>query len=104
MSDAHCLPFWGRKKSRKITVVLLGLDNAGKTTLMNTLKGDYGQSTTATFGFNRDVIQEGPHRLEVFDLGGGQRIRRIWRVYLAEVRPLSDALAIPWVILRRFSA
>lgn len=86
--DSQCLPFsgWGkRKKSKTITVVLLGIDNAGKTTLMNTLKGDFGQKTTATFGFSRDVIQHGAHKLQIYDLGGGKTIRRIWRMYLAEV-------------------
>lgn len=73
------------KSERKITLVLLGLDNAGKTTILNSLKGEFGVETSPTYGFDSSWFVEGKYKVHMFDLGGGKNIRRIWKVYLAEV-------------------
>ncbi|KAG2496914.1 hypothetical protein HYH03_004920 [Edaphochlamys debaryana] len=77
--------FCKKKAERKITIALLGLDNAGKTTLLNALKGEVEADTTPTFGFNTSTLQDGKYTIEVFDLGGGKSIRSVWSRYLAEV-------------------
>ncbi|GFR50683.1 hypothetical protein Agub_g12935, partial [Astrephomene gubernaculifera] len=80
--------FCKKKTERKITLALLGLDNAGKTTLLNTLKGEVDQDTTPTFGFNSSTLHEGKYKIEVFDLGGSKTIRSVWKKYLAEVHAI----------------
>jgi small GTP-binding protein len=77
--------YYRKKTERKITIALLGLDNAGKTTILNTLQGELDRDTTPTFGFNSSTLNEGKYKLEVFDLGGGKSIRSVWKRYLAEV-------------------
>eukprot|EP00983_Pelagomonas_calceolata_P016318 515660-Pelagomonas_calceolata.AAC.1 len=47
--------FLREKSERKITLVILGVDNAGKTTLLHTLKGEHDKETSPTFGFNSSV-------------------------------------------------
>lgn len=42
-------------RERRITFVVLGLDAAGKTTLLNTLKGELGKEVAPTFGFKTEV-------------------------------------------------
>lgn len=74
-----------RAEEGTITLVITGLDNAGKTTLVNTLKGDVESGTTPSFGFTKHMIHEGRYKLNIFDLGGGKNIRRIWKTYLPEV-------------------
>ncbi|GLI62211.1 hypothetical protein VaNZ11_004802 [Volvox africanus] len=80
--------FCKKKSERKITLALLGLDNAGKTTLLNTIKGQIQQETSPTFGFNSSTLDEGKYKIEVFDLGGGKTFRTVWSKYLAEVHAI----------------
>ncbi|KAG2449901.1 hypothetical protein HYH02_000007 [Chlamydomonas schloesseri] len=80
--------FCKKKTERKITIALLGLDNAGKTTLLNSIQGEVDKDTTPTFGFNSTTLNEGKYKIEVFDLGGGKNIRGVWKKYLAEVHAI----------------
>lgn len=82
----HNLYVYLKKKSeRKITLVLLGIDNAGKSTLSHTLQGELDKETSPTFGFNSATVVQGKYKIELFDLGGGKNIRSVWKKYLAEV-------------------
>lgn len=76
------------KTERKLTIALLGVDNAGKTTLLNSLLGEVDKDTTPTFGFNSSTLTEGKYKIQVFDLGGGKSIRSVWKKYLAEVHAI----------------
>mmetsp|Transcript_34385 Transcript_34385/g.76376 ORF Transcript_34385/g.76376 Transcript_34385/m.76376 type:complete len:374 (+) Transcript_34385:181-1302(+) len=73
------------KGQRKITLVILGIDNAGKTTLLNTIQGELDKAVGPTYGFSSQTLTEGKYKVEVFDLGGGKNIRGIWDTYFAEV-------------------
>mmetsp|Transcript_22182 Transcript_22182/g.61550 ORF Transcript_22182/g.61550 Transcript_22182/m.61550 type:complete len:370 (-) Transcript_22182:121-1230(-) len=73
------------KREKNLTLVLLGLDNAGKTTLLHAIMDEVPEYVTPTYGFNKKTFGEGPYTINVFDLGGGRRIRSIWSKYLAEV-------------------
>lgn len=49
-----------RKRSeRTMTLAVLGIDNAGKTTLVNTVKGELDAEVSPTFGFNSHTLTEG---------------------------------------------
>ncbi|MEW5313625.1 MAG: hypothetical protein WDW38_005178 [Sanguina aurantia] len=72
-------------RERRITFVVLGLDAAGKTTLLNTLKGELGKEVAPTFGFKTEEMGEGKYTVVFFDLGGSSSMRKTWRSYLAEV-------------------
>ncbi|KAG1654942.1 hypothetical protein FOA52_003263 [Chlamydomonas sp. UWO 241] len=73
------------KWEKKLTLVCLGLDNAGKTTTINTLNGLLEEEATPTFGFQAQHLTEGRFKVEIFDLGGSKNVRRIWKAYFSEV-------------------
>eukprot|EP00164_Ancoracysta_twista_P004010 GFYU01005382.1.p1 GENE.GFYU01005382.1~~GFYU01005382.1.p1 ORF type:complete len:322 (-),score=91.04 GFYU01005382.1:148-1113(-) len=76
---------WTKKRKEKtLTIVLVGLNNAGKTTLVHTLKGENAELTIPTIGFNSEISQRGKYTINYFDVGGGPKIRGIWKEYFHE--------------------
>ncbi|OAL49595.1 ADP-ribosylation factor-like protein-like protein 1 [Pyrenochaeta sp. DS3sAY3a] len=71
---------WGKKEIR---ILILGLDNAGKTTLLYRLKIGEVVTTIPTIGFNVESVQYGKLNFNVWDLGGQTSIRPYWRCYYA---------------------
>ena len=65
--------------------VLVGLDGAGKSTLLQTILGDAPEKTLPTFGFNNESTHRAGFDIDLYDLGGGKRIRGIWKAYMADV-------------------
>ncbi|XP_076065673.1 uncharacterized protein LOC143039463 [Oratosquilla oratoria] len=63
-------------------VVLLGLDGAGKTTVLMRLKHNAHLHTTPTLAFNHEKVRGGGYRWEVWDVGGGERLRPLWYTYV----------------------
>lgn len=71
---------WGTKDIR---ILILGLDNAGKTTLLYRLKMGEVVTTIPTIGFNVESVKYGNLTFDVWDLGGQTSIRPYWRSYYA---------------------
>ncbi|KAL9586947.1 MAG: hypothetical protein Q9212_000549 [Teloschistes hypoglaucus] len=71
---------WGKKEIR---ILILGLDNAGKTTLLYRLKIGEVVTTIPTIGFNVESVTYGNLNFNVWDLGGQTSIRPYWRCYYA---------------------
>ncbi len=71
-----------RKGSDKeARILLLGLDNAGKTTILKALGNEKISNVVPTQGFNvKSLVQEG-FKLNVWDIGGQRTIRPYWRNY-----------------------
>mmetsp|Transcript_20841 Transcript_20841/g.65558 ORF Transcript_20841/g.65558 Transcript_20841/m.65558 type:complete len:199 (+) Transcript_20841:62-658(+) len=63
-------------------LVMVGLDAAGKTTILYKLKLAQVVSTVPTVGFNVESVQYRNLDLTVWDIGGQDKIRRLWRHYL----------------------
>ena len=63
-------------------IVMIGLDAAGKTTLLYYLKQGNGMHTIPTIGFNVEAVQIGNIECTVWDVGGQERIRSLWSHYL----------------------
>ncbi|GBG85371.1 hypothetical protein CBR_g40014 [Chara braunii] len=72
-------------RRRYITLVLIGLDNAGKTTLLSNIRREFPGPTVPTWGFVSRKWSEGQFDVTFYDLGGSANIRRIWEQYYAEV-------------------
>ena len=76
------LYLFGKKKS---IILLLGLDNSGKTTLMNQLKNNsLKQSPPTWHPTNEELIFEGV-RIIARDMGGHEAGRRLWSDYFRGV-------------------
>lgn len=66
---------------QEVRILLLGLDNAGKTTLLKTLASEDITHITPTQGFNIKSVQSQGFKLNVWDIGGQRKIRPYWRNY-----------------------
>lgn len=67
--------------SKEVRILILGLDNAGKTTILYRLQADEVIATTPTIGFNVETVQYKNIKFQVWDLGGQSSIRPYWRCY-----------------------
>ncbi|KAJ8917844.1 hypothetical protein NQ315_010756 [Exocentrus adspersus] len=66
---------------KELRLLLLGLDNAGKTTILKSLASEDITHITPTAGFNiKSVITDG-FKLNVWDIGGQRKIRPYWKNY-----------------------
>ncbi|KAM6438849.1 ADP-ribosylation factor-like protein 13B [Rhynochetos jubatus] len=75
---------WWQKPVRKVTLMMVGLDNAGKTATVHGIQGESPEDVAPTVGFSKIHFQQGRFEVTLFDLGGGKQIRSIWRNYYAE--------------------
>ncbi|KAM6391272.1 ADP-ribosylation factor-like protein 3 isoform 1-T1 [Pluvialis apricaria] len=66
---------------QEVRILLLGLDNAGKTTLLKQLASEDISHITPTQGFNIKSVQSQGFKLNVWDIGGQRKIRPYWRNY-----------------------
>merc|ERR1712232_1265665 len=77
-----------KKDEKEARILMLGLDNAGKTTILKALSEEDITHIMPTQGFNiKSIVQEG-FKLNVWDIGGQKTIRPYWSNYFES----SDAL------------
>lgn len=72
-------------QSKVINIVMLGSNNAGKTSILNTLQGKVDSKIKPTIGFNPISMLLGDCKVTFYDLGGGPKIREIWDKYYHDV-------------------
>lgn len=81
-----------RRSANESRILLLGLDNAGKTTILRNLCNEDPTQTTPTRGFNVKTIQSEGFKFNVWDIGGQKAIRQYWDNYY------ENTDAIVWVV------
>lgn len=70
-----------KRGNKEIRILLLGLDNAGKTSLLKRLVSEDITEIKPTQGFNIKTVHQDGFRLNVWDIGGQKAIRPYWRNY-----------------------
>ena len=73
---------------RPCRIIMLGLDNAGKTTVLYKLKLGEVVSTIPTIGFNVETVEYKNISFTVWDVGGQDKIRPLWRHYFQNTEGL----------------
>ena len=61
--------------------MILGLDKAGKTTIVKKFCGEDIKTISPTLGFNIKTLHHRNYTLNIWDVGGQQTIRSYWRNY-----------------------
>mmetsp|Transcript_35784 Transcript_35784/g.41740 ORF Transcript_35784/g.41740 Transcript_35784/m.41740 type:complete len:177 (+) Transcript_35784:55-585(+) len=62
-------------------IVMVGLDAAGKTTVLYKLKLNDVVTTIPTIGFNVERVEYKNLKMTIWDIGGQDRLRPLWRHY-----------------------
>eukprot|EP00919_Chromeraceae_sp_WS-2016_P000639 GHVR01001614.1.p1 GENE.GHVR01001614.1~~GHVR01001614.1.p1 ORF type:complete len:181 (+),score=31.79 GHVR01001614.1:66-608(+) len=73
---------------KEVRILIIGLDNAGKTTILYRMQVDEVVQAVPTIGFNVETVQFKNIKFQVWDLGGQTSIRPYWRCYY----PNTDAV------------
>ncbi|KAI9205066.1 ADP-ribosylation factor family-domain-containing protein [Polychytrium aggregatum] len=81
-----------RQKEKEMRLLMLGLDNAGKTTILKKLNGEDITTISPTLGFNIKTLEHKDYKLNIWDIGGQKSIRSYWRNYFEQ----TDGLV--WVV------
>merc|ERR1719471_1823921 len=80
---------WQRMISKHETrILMVGLDTAGKTTVLYRLKLGEVVTTIPTIGFNVETVEYRNLSFNVWDVGGQDKIRKLWRHYYRGVHGL----------------
>jgi ADP-ribosylation factor-like protein 3 len=74
-----------KRSDKEAKLLVLGLDNAGKTTLLKSLSQEQVTDTTPTRGFNVKALIHDNFKLNVWDLGGQKEYRQYWEYYFEKV-------------------
>jgi Arf/Sar family protein len=87
--------------SKNVDIVVLGLENAGKSTLLSCLFNGRPTETTPTIGLNVKILQKSGVNIKAWDIGGAQQFRSEWGRYtkgcdvLVYVVDVNDRESVP---------
>jgi|TARA_B110000971_G_scaffold128502_1_gene131493 ADP-ribosylation factor-like protein 6 len=81
-------------KKQNVNILIVGLDNSGKTSIVERMKlravggrgGSFETEVAPTVGFNVDSFAAGPLRFTVFDMSGAGRYRSLWEQHYGEAQ------------------
>jgi len=67
--------------TKKLDIVVIGLENSGKTTLLSALADGQPTETVPTIGLNVKVFKKGSVNMKCWDIGGQAQYRSEWSRY-----------------------
>ena len=70
-----------KEPDTQMRLLVLGLDNAGKTTILKKIMGEEINFVTPTQGFNIKSFNQHGIKINVWDIGGQKAIRKHWKNY-----------------------
>nr|CAG4709756.1 unnamed protein product [Naegleria fowleri] len=65
-------------------VLLLGLDDCGKTRLLYKLTNKENEDLFPTIGYNAEAAQYGPVFVNIWDIGGSIKMRPLWKQFVTD--------------------
>lgn len=77
-----------KQKEREIRLLMLGLDNAGKTTILKKFNGEDVSTISPTLGFNIKTLEHRGYKLNIWDVGGQKSLRSYWKNYFESTEGL----------------
>lgn len=81
-----------KRREREMRILIVGLDNAGKTTIVRHINGEDTSLVSPTLGFQIKTLRFGGYTLNIWDVGGQKTLRSYWRNYFEQTD------AILWVV------
>lgn len=81
---SSCAGGSGGKVNDLPCVLLVGLDHSGTTTILYQAKHGRKLETIPTLGMNREVVNVDGTEFELYDIGGQEKVRALWRTYSKE--------------------
>eukprot|EP00514_Thraustochytrium_sp_LLF1b_P002219 CAMPEP_0184524146 /NCGR_PEP_ID=MMETSP0198_2-20121128/9330_1 /TAXON_ID=1112570 /ORGANISM="Thraustochytrium sp., Strain LLF1b" /LENGTH=153 /DNA_ID=CAMNT_0026915361 /DNA_START=173 /DNA_END=631 /DNA_ORIENTATION=+ len=77
------LSLWNKlfQGEQEVKVIIVGLNNSGKTTTLYQLHLGTVVSTQPTIGSNVEEVQRGKVKFQCWDLGGQESLRKTWATY-----------------------
>ncbi|XP_036293280.1 ADP-ribosylation factor 1-like [Pipistrellus kuhlii] len=88
MGNVFANLFRGLYGKKEMRVLMVGLDGAGKTTILYKLKLGEAVTTMPTAGFNVETVDHKHVRFTVWDVGGQDKVRPLWRHYFQNTQGL----------------
>ncbi|CAH6721838.1 ADP-ribosylation factor [[Candida] jaroonii] len=79
-------------KDKELRILILGLDNAGKTTIVKKIINEDVSKVSPTMGFQISTVLYKEYNLNIWDIGGQTSLRAFWGNYFDKTD------AIMWVI------
>jgi len=70
-----------KKTQTELRVLILGLDNAGKTSIVKRLSDETIDTVSPTQGFFMKSVKTQDFKLNIWDIGGQKSIRPYWKHY-----------------------
>ncbi|XP_032682087.1 ADP-ribosylation factor-like protein 13B isoform X2 [Odontomachus brunneus] len=77
-----------RGTERTIILLIVGLDNAGKSLILNHISGDPDQNVLPTMGFRMVSLKHKSYLVKIYDVGGSSQIRALWPKYYNDIHGL----------------
>ena len=75
-------------ETRYVPVLMIGLENSGKTTILNWLKSKQAVSTSKTIDYNVEKISLKDVKMNIWDIGGANHNIQLWSHYLTKCQGL----------------
>ncbi|CAJ0962567.1 unnamed protein product [Ranitomeya imitator] len=72
--------------NKELWILMLGLDAAGKTSILYKLMLGQSVTTHPTMGFNLETVTYKNVKFNVWDVGGQEKIQALWRHYYTGTR------------------
>ncbi|OBA17600.1 uncharacterized protein OGAPODRAFT_86058 [Ogataea polymorpha] len=68
-------------KEKEVRLLLLGLDNSGKSTIVKSMLGQDVKETSPTMGFDICTVSYAGFNINIWDIGGQTSLRAFWFNY-----------------------